>query len=100
MATYRIVKVSGEERKATIEVHGIPIGQVNAKEFVIFKVAEEFCSPEVMEDISKTVGELCRRGMLPAGKKALVLPAWIEACEFVEEKPGQQDILKNRMGNL
>lgn len=82
--TFRIKSISGETRTAQLTVAGVPVDSIEAKEFVIFRVRKDYCTPEAMEDISQTVGELTRRGMLPAGKKALVLPEWIEACEFTE----------------
>jgi hypothetical protein len=86
MPTYRIKSISGETKKAVIEVSGIPADQIEGEHFVVFRVATEYCTPGVLEDISQTVGELTRRGMLPAGKKALVLPEWIEVCEFADKE--------------
>jgi len=84
MAIFKIKSISGETKTAVMEVAGIPVDQVISEDFIIFKVAEKFCTPGAMEDISATVGELAKRGMLPAGKKAIVLPEWIELCEFTE----------------
>ena len=85
MAIFKIKSISGEARKAVIEVAGMPLEQIEAEQFLIFKVSKEYCTPRAMEDICATVGELTKRGMLPEGKKALVLPEWIDLCEFTEE---------------
>jgi len=75
-----IVNLDGTENENKIQV---PFEEIQLDNTLVFRVREDYCTPERLADICQTVGELKRCGQIK--QSAIVVPEWIEVCKLCPE---------------
>jgi hypothetical protein len=85
---YVKTNILGLDGNAKVLTEEVPVEEIKFNDIIIFRVREDYCTPERLNDICETVGELKKRGMLKAN--AFVVPEWIELCELCPESLNEQ----------
>jgi hypothetical protein len=83
-----IISATGENMRLNDD---LPFEEINFNDIVFLRVQKDYCTPDKLQDICETVGELKRRGELK--KNVVVIPEWIEICKLClveESKPSDQ----------
>jgi hypothetical protein len=70
----------------------IPIEEINLGDLIVFRVKEQYCTYDQLNDICETVGELKKRGQLK--QSTIVVPEHIEICKlFPDESINSEEVL-------